>query len=80
MGPLARDNGVWRGFFVGRRVRVPTALSRSHEDYDDDRDGNVRGYDAATGLYHVELDSGVTRGVPFSQIKVVYRMRAGVMV
>ena len=77
-GPPHRVHGVWEGFFVGRRVRVPTTLPRSHDDYDDDRDGEVCGYDQPSGSYVVALDSGVTRRVPYNRIKVVYRMR-GVM-
>ena len=84
-GPLVPINGAWEGFFVGRRVRIslPFRWDRARDDDDDDdddRNGVVRGYDARTCCYHIELDSGALRqNVPYQDIKVVYRMRGGVM-
>ena len=71
-GPSRRVDGRWEGYYVGRRVRVPTMLARCD---DDDKNGSVRGYDAATGFYVVELDSGVVRRtVMFKDIRVVYQL------
>ena len=68
-------NGRWEGFFVGRRVRVPSMLA-GHDD--DDKNGSVVGYDATTNFYKVELDSGaVRRTVLFRDIKVPFRIRDG---
>ena len=80
VGPAARVNGTWEGFFVGRRVRIRIPFRRSDDDDDDDRNGAVVGYDDRTERYHVELDSGVLRrDVPYRDIKVIYQMRNGVM-
>lgn len=72
-GPSTRSpNGAWEGFFVGRRVRIPSRLPNAD---DDDQNGVVCGFDAATGFYHVQLDSGVLRrSVLFRDIKVVYQL------
>ena len=73
-GPTRRVDGRWEGFFVGRRVRIPAMLNSSE---DDDKNGAVVGYDARTGFYAVELDSGLVRrsGLLFRHIKVVYQLR-----
>jgi hypothetical protein len=74
VGQPQRVHGVWQGFFAGRRVRISRTLARS--DDDDDRDGAVVGFEARSGKYVVEMDSGVVRNdVPFGEIKVPYRMR-----
>ena len=71
-GPETRVHGRWEGFFVGRRVRIPAMNSSS----DDDREGEVRGYDKATGFYHVLLDSGtMRRSVLHRNVKVTYQLR-----
>ena len=72
-GPSTRSpNGAWEGFFVGRRVRIPSRLPNAD---DDDQNGVVCGFDAATRFYHVQLDSGVLRrSVLFRDIKVVYQL------
>ena len=58
---------------MGRRVRIPSMLPSSD---DDDKNGTVLGFDAATGFYHVELDSGVVRrSVLFRDITVPYQVR-----
>ena len=65
-------DGGWEGYFIGRRVRIPSMLPNAD---DDDQNGVVCGYDHQTGFYHVELDSGVLRrSVLFKQMKVVYQI------
>lgn len=72
-GPPTRSaNGAWEGFFVGRRVRLPSMLARCDED---DQNGEVVGYNEKTGFYHVQLDSGKLRKtVLFKDMKVVYQI------
>jgi len=72
-GPPTRAvDGAWEGFFVGRRVRIPSMLPNAD---DDDMNGEVIGYDPGTRFYHVQLDSGVLRRtVLFKNIKVVYQL------
>ena len=74
-GPQRRVNGRWEGYYVGRRVRIPSMLNSSD---DDDKNGVVQGYDDRTGFYHVELDSGVIRrSVLFKHMRVIYVLRDG---
>ena len=79
VGPATRVCGRWEGFFVGRRVRVPTRLPSSHDDYDDDRNATVNAYDVKKGQYWIETDLGARRPVPIGEIRVPYKMRNGVM-
>ena len=83
-GPNVRAiDGSWEGFYVGRRVRIPLGPRSGYDsdDEDDDRNGKVRSYDKRSGLYCIELDSGLLRrDVPYKHIKVVYRMGSGAMV
>ena len=68
-GPAQRIDGRWEGYFVGRRVRIPAMMNSSD---DDDKNGEIRGYDHRTNFYHIELDSGVVRKtVLFKQIRVM---------
>ena len=72
-GPSRRIDGRWEGFWVGRRVRIPNMLPNADED---DKNGEIVGYDEATNFYHVELDSGRRRTtLLFKDLKVVYCLR-----
>ena len=58
------------GYFVGRKVRIPH-LGRNERD----KNGEIRGYDAATGLYKVQMESGIMRrNIKAEQIKVMYQL------
>ena len=61
---------------MGRRVRIPSMRAMSSDE--DDLNGVVVGYDAATTFYRVEMDSGVVRrSVLFRQIVVPFQLREG---
>ncbi|KOO31418.1 hypothetical protein Ctob_014918, partial [Chrysochromulina tobinii] len=70
-GPSKKNKlGFWEGYFIGRKVRLPHLGGGN-----DDKNGTIRGYNETTGLYIVEMESGVMRkSVLPSQIRVLYQL------